>query len=352
MKRNGRFVKHGKVLVCLSLMVLCLCGCGDKVPEDSNEYRLERFSFSVPEWLYQGEHSKSESDEKINYYEFWDSNSSVRLSVGDMYNNTEPEAFMDNESAINGFPWDYIEDCPYTSAQTPIKFYNGKDGIEAYVFSDTYFMFIEASFDSSDKSTAEKAIKEIAETAYYCGEVHLTDKPQKYKNKFFSIEYEPKFYLAENQTKRDEDLYFYDILTEDGVDMRTESGYKYDSDMENCEKCVFMSYGQAETVMKSTLDLSVCVFSHDYYEHCGVAVADDYNEMNEFESYDDLEMSESYFGDYPSYENNCIYKGDQKLTCVYFDKGDHMYRIEYSYPLDDVQAENDIHELLDGITIK
>lgn len=345
-------MKCRKTLVYFWVMALCLCGCGNKDAQNNNEYWLDCFSFSVPEWLSQGEHSKSESDEKIYNYEFVDSDSSVRLSVGDMYNNTRPEAFMDNESIINGFPWDYIEDCPYTSAQTPIKFYNGKDGIEAYVFSDTYYMYIEVSFDSSDKEIAEKAVKEIAETAHYCGDIHLTDKPQKHKNKFFSIEYEPKFYLAENQTARDRDLYFYDVCSEDSVDTRTESGYKFDSDMENCEKCIFMSYGQAETVMKSTLDLSVCVFSHDYYEHCGVAVADDYNVMNKFERYENPEMSEAYFGDYPSYENNCIFNGDQKLTCIYFDKGDYMYRIEYSYPLDDMQAENDMNELLGSIIIE
>ena len=206
-------------------------------------------------------------------------------------------------------------------------------------------MCINASFESADKETAEKAVREIVETAYYFGDKHLTEESQMYKNKFFSIEYEPKFYLAENQTQRDKEIYFYDALSEDSVDTRTESGYRYDSDMKNCEKCVFMAYSQAETVMKSTLDLSVCVFSHDYYEHCGVAVADEYNSM-------ELEMSESYFGSYPSYENNCIYNGDQKLTCVYFDKGDYMYKIEYSYPLDDMQAENDMQELLEGINIK
>ena len=29
-----------------------------------------------------------------------------------------------------------------------------------------------------------------------------------------------------------------------------------------------------------------------------------------------------------------------------------MYKIEYSYPLDDMQAENDMQELLEGINIK
>lgn len=347
-------MKYKKILVSLLFTVLFSCGCGNKAPENNNKYQLDYFSFSVPEWLSQGEHhSKSGSDEeRIYIYEFLDSNSSVSLSVLDMYNNTKPEAFMDNKSAIIGFPWSYIEDCSYTSAQIPMTMANGKNGIEAHVFSDTYFMCIEAYFDSSDKEIAEKAVREIAQSAYYFGDIHLTDKSQKYKNKFFSVEYEPKFYLAENQTARDKDMYFYDVRLEDTIDMRTEHGYNWDSDMENCEKCVFMSYSQAETVMKSTLDLSICVFSHDYYEHCGVAVADDYNVMNKFECYESLEMSESYFGEYPSYENNCIFNSDQKLTCIYFDKGDYMYRIEYSYPLDDMQAENDINELLNGITIK
>ncbi len=337
--------------VCCLILALCLCACENKDTKDSNEYRLQYFSFSVPDWLSQGEHGIN-SDDEIYSYEFLDFESSVRLSVLDMYNNTKPEAYMDNESAINGFPWIYIEDCPYTSAQVSMKFVHGNDGIAAYVFSDTYRMYIQSSFDSSDKEIAEKAVKEIAETAHYFGDIHLTEKSQKYKNKFFSIEYEPKFYLAENQTQRDKEIYFYDAFSEDSVDTRIESGYRYDSDMKNCEKCVFMSYSQAETVMKSTLDLSVCVFSHDYYEHCGVAVADEYNSMNKFECYTELEMSESYFGNYPSYENNCILNGDQKLTCVFFDKGDYMYKIEYSYPLDDMQAENDMRELLESITIE
>lgn len=346
-------MKYKETLVSLLFIVLFSYGCGNEVPEDKNKYQLDYFSFSVPEWLSQGEHSKSGSDEERIYdYEFLDLNSSVRLSVIDMYNNTKPKAFLDNTSTINGFPWSYIEGCPYISAEVPMLMINEKNGIEAYVFSDTYLMCITAIFDSSDEEIAEKAVGEIAQSAYYFSDFHLPDKFQKYKNKFFSIEYEPKFYLAENQTARDKYTYIYDVCSENTVDMRTEHGYYFDSDMENCEKCVFMSYSQAETVMKSTLDLSICVFSHDYYEHCGVAVADDYNSMNKFEHYENLEMSESYFGNYPSYENNCIFNGDQKLTCVYFDKGDYMYKIEYSYPLDDIQAEIDINELLDGITIR
>nr|MDE7104461.1 hypothetical protein [Ruminococcus sp.] len=60
-------MKYKKTLVSLLFMVLFSYGCGNEVPEDKNEYQLDYFSFSVPEWLSQGEHSKSGSDEERIY---------------------------------------------------------------------------------------------------------------------------------------------------------------------------------------------------------------------------------------------------------------------------------------------
>lgn len=345
-----------KLIILLSTLCLMasFAGCGDKATTDENDYRLKQFSFSAPEGFSQGEHEKTGDDEEIYIYEFFDPYSTVEISVLELYNNTKPEAFMDNCYNISGFPWQYIEDCGYTAAMQPMSLASGNSGISAYVFSENCSLCVEAHhFDKDDEQTAEKAVEEVVRSAYYFSDFHLPTAPQKYKNKYFSIEYDPKFYLAEDQTKRNSKGYFYDVRLEDSIDTRLESGYNFDSDMKNCEKCVFMSYSQAETVMRSTLDLSVCVFSHDYYEHCGVAVSADYNVMAKYDRcYSDLEMSEAYFGEYPSYENNCIFNEDQKMTCVYFDKGDYMYKIEYSYPLDDPQAAADMQELLDGIEIR
>ena len=106
--------------VCCLILALCLCACENKNTKDSNEYRLQYFSFSVPDWLSQGEHGIN-SDDEIYAYHFFDLESSVKLSVLDMYNNIKPEAYMDNQSAIYGSSWMYIEDIRPPNCQCSLQ---------------------------------------------------------------------------------------------------------------------------------------------------------------------------------------------------------------------------------------
>ena len=321
------------IIIILSVIVLAAAGifgfvyC-NLIP--SKEYKTEHFSFKVPTSFKFIPNTPGEND-----YLF--ESMGAEIHIYDMNINCTPDiageylkAFSDEK---NTEP-EKLTDCPYKG-----YFYSAESDSEGdnklhmiYILgTDTYFLEISAYCKPSAEARMKSAIDHIVKKVEYTSDYRISDKPEVYDYDWLSVNTGSKYYLID----KTEDM----KDSKENVLLRVNELYAQADDigkMSFPKVSIQVDEGgipaaeRADKLYASKMELQdkYKILTRDRQEKFGFTCEHIYFEFNLKDGEADPLYSHVY----------------------YFDSGKYIYLVSASYR--NSSDEDDIKEMLDGITIK